>query len=91
MTDPGTLFQNGRIPCQKCGRVNDFGSSDALYHADLSTPCADCAFPFLEHKDRQMRKLMEMASKDPEWGELLRSGRNDIIKQRLDELVPIPK
>ena len=33
----------------------------------------------------------EMTAKDPEWGELLRSGRNDAIKQRLDELVPLPK
>jgi hypothetical protein len=26
----------------------------------------------------------------PEWGELLWSGRNDEIKQRLDELGPLP-
>jgi DNA-directed RNA polymerase subunit RPC12/RpoP len=91
MVDPSTFFQNGRVPCQKCGKVNDFGSSEALYHADLSTPCAHCGFRFLEHMDRQMKKLMEMTSKDPEWVELLRSGRNDVIKHRLDELVPLPK
>jgi hypothetical protein len=38
-----------------------------------------------------MKKLMEMTAKDPEWGELLRNGRLDVIKQRLDELVPLPK
>jgi hypothetical protein len=91
MVDPSTFFQNGRVPCQKCGQVNDSGSSEALYHADLSTPCAHCGFRFLEHMHRQMQKLMEMAGKDSEWGELLRSGRNDVIKQRLDELVPLPK
>jgi hypothetical protein len=41
--------------------------------------------------DRQMKTLMEMTAEDPEWVELLRSGRNDVIKQRLDELVPLPK
>ncbi len=70
--------------------MNDFGSSEALDHADLSTPCAHRGFRFLEHMDRQMRKLLEMAAKDPEWGELLQRGRNDVIKQRLDELVPLP-
>jgi len=90
MVDPSTFFQHGRVPCKKCGQMNDFGSSEALYHADLATPCAHCGFRFLEHSDRQMQKLMEMASKDPEWRELLRRGRNDVIKQRLDELVPLP-
>ncbi len=91
MADPGTFFRNGRVPCQKCGQVNDFGSSEALDHADISTPCAHCRFRFLEHVDRQMKKPMEMTAKDPEWGELLRGGRNDVIKHRLDELVPLPK
>lgn len=70
--------------------MNDFGSSEALHHADLSSPCAHCGFGFLEHVDRQMRKLIEMVAKDPEWRELSQSGRNDVIKQRLDELVPLP-
>jgi hypothetical protein len=90
MVDPSTFFQNGRVPCQRCGQVNDFGSSEALYHANLSTPCAHCGFRFLEHMDRQMRKLMEMVGKDPQWREWLRSGRTDLIKQRLDELIPLP-
>jgi hypothetical protein len=38
-----------------------------------------------------MKKLMEMTAKDPEWGALIRSGRNDVIKQRLDEREPLPK
>jgi hypothetical protein len=91
MVDPSTVFKHGRVPCPKCGNENDFGSSEAPYHADLSTPCAHCGFRFLEHMDRQMRTLTEMAGKDPEWGELLRSGRTDVIKRRLDELVPIPE
>lgn len=91
MVDPSKFFEHGRVPCKKCGQVNDFGSSEALYWADLSTPCKHCGFRFLEHMDRQMKKLMEMTAKDAEWGELLRSGRNDVIKQRLDELVPLPK
>jgi len=34
---------------------------------------------------------VEMTAKDPEWGELLRSNWLDVIKQRLDELVPLPE
>ena len=91
MVDPSTFFQHGRVPCKKCGRMNEFGSSEALYFASLSTPCAHCGFRFLEHKDRQMQKMMEMTDRDPEWRELLRKGRMDVIKQRLDELVPLPE
>ena len=91
MVDPSTFFEHGRVPCKKCGKMNDFGSSAALYYADLSTPCVHCGFRFLEHMDRQMRKLMEMVARDPEWGQLLRSGRMDVIKQRLEELVPLPE
>jgi SEC-C motif-containing protein len=91
MVDPSRFFQHGRVPCKNCGQINDFGSSEALYYADLSTPCAHCGFRFLEHSDRQMQKLMEMADKVPEWRELLRKGRTDVIKRRLDELVPLPE
>ncbi len=91
MVDPSKFFKHGRVPCRKCGQINDLGSSEALYHASLATPCIHCGFLFLDHMDRQMKKLMEMTAKDPEWGELLRSGRLDVIKQRLDELVPLPK
>jgi hypothetical protein len=91
MVDPSRFFQHGRVPCPKRGNENDLGSSEALYHANLSTPCVHCGFRFLEHLDRQMRKLTEMVGKDPEWGELLRNGRTDVIKRRLDELVPIPE
>jgi len=76
MVDPNKFFKHGRVPYKKC---------------DLSSPCTHCGFRFLEYMDRQMKKLMEMTAKDPEWGELLRSGRNSAIKQRLDELVPLPK
>jgi hypothetical protein len=89
MVDPSKFFKHGRVPCRKCGQINDLGSSEALYHASLATPCIHCGFLFLDHMDRQMKKLMEMTAKDPKWGELLRSGRLDVIKQRLDELVPL--
>jgi hypothetical protein len=91
MVDPSNFFKHGRVPCPKCGQTNDLGSSEALYHASLATPCIHCGFLFLDHIDRQMKKLMEMTAKDPAWGQLLRSGRLDVIKQRLDELVPLPK
>jgi hypothetical protein len=91
MIDPSTIFQNVRVTCKKCGQMNDLGSSEALYHADLSTPCAHCGFRFLEHSSRQMHKMMEMGAKDPQWREWVRTGRNDLIKQRLDELVPLPE
>ena len=91
MIDPRVFFKHGRVPCQKCGKVNDLGSSEVLYHADLSTPCVYCGFLIFDHISRQMKKLMEMADKDPEWCDLLRSCRNDEIKRRLNELVPIPK
>jgi hypothetical protein len=91
MIDPSTDFQNVRVACKKCGRMNDFESSEAFYYAELSTPCAHCGFRFLEHSNRQMQKMMEMGAKDPQWREWLRTGRNDLIKQRLDELVLLPE
>ena len=62
MIDPSTFFQHGRVPCKKCGQMNDLWSSAALYHADLSTRCAHCGFRFLEHLDRQVRHLLH------QWG-----------------------
>jgi DNA-directed RNA polymerase subunit RPC12/RpoP len=91
MIDPSTMFSDVRVTCKKCGKINDFGSSEALFYADLSTPCAHCGFRFLEHMDRQMRKMMEMGAKDSQWREWVRTGRNDLIKRRLDELVPMPE
>jgi hypothetical protein len=38
-----------------------------------------------------MKKRMETTAKDLEWGALIRSSRNDVIKQRLDEREPLPK
>lgn len=87
--DPTEFFKDSRVVCKRCGYCNDFGSSEALYCADLLTPCVHCGFRFLEHSDRQMRKLMEMAERDPQWRKLLRSGSLDVIKQRLDQLIPI--
>ena len=86
MVDPSTFFQHGRVPCKKCGQMNDFGSSEALYYADLSTPCAHCGFRFLEHMDRQMHKLMEMADKDPEWGKY-----NIVVRRASDGEMVIEK
>ena len=91
MVNPSKFFKHGRVPCPKCGQVNDLGSSEALYDASLATPCVHCGFLFLDHLDRQMKKLMEMTATDPAWGELLRIGRLEVIKQRLDELVPLPQ
>jgi hypothetical protein len=91
MVDPSKFFEHGRVPCPKCGQINDLGSSKALYLASLATPCIHCGFLFLDHIDRQMKKLTEMTAENPEWGELLRGGQIDVIKQRLDELVPLPK
>ena len=54
---------------------------------DKPIRCARCGFRFLEYADR-LRKLVEMVAKDPEWGELLRSGRIDVVKQRLDDVNP---
>ena len=36
-----------------------------------------------------MAKMMEMLEIDPEWIALIRAGRNEEVKRRLDELVPI--
>ncbi len=91
MVNPSNFFTHGRVPCPRCGQINDLGSSEGLFHASLATPCIHCGFLFLDHIDRQMKKLMEMTAKDPEWGKLLRRGRLDVIKQRLDELVPLPQ
>ena len=89
MVDPSKFFQSGQTACARCGQVNDLGSSEALYWADDSRRCEHCGFLFIRHKNRQMAKTMEMLKIDPEWADLIRAGRNEEIKRRLDELVPI--
>ena len=89
MVDPSKFFKSGQTPCARCGKVNDLGSSETLYWADDSLRCKHCGFLFIRHKKRQMDKTMEMARMNPEWVELMQAGRNDELKRRLDELVPI--
>ena len=89
MVDPSKFFESGQMTCARCGKVNDLGSSEALYWADDSKRCENCGFLFIRHKNRQMAKTMEMLKTDPEWADLIRAGRNEEIKRRLDQLVPI--
>ena len=89
MVDPSKFFESGQTTCAQCGQVNDLGSSEALYWADDSKRCKHCGFLFIRHKNRQMAKTLELLKTDPEWGDLIRTGRNEEIKRRLDELVPI--
>src|SRR6516225_1111238 len=56
MVNPSNFFMHGRVPCPKCGQINDLGSSAALYYASLATPRLHCGFLFLDHLDRQMKK-----------------------------------
>lgn len=88
--DAKNFFADARVPCEQCGHINDFGSSEALYWTKLSTPCQGCGFLFLAHINRRMRKLMEMGNKDPEWRKLLRNGSLEALKKRLEKLVPLP-
>ena len=89
MVDPSKFFQSGQTTCQRCGQVNDLGSSEALYLADDSKRCEHCGFLFIRHKSRQMARMLEMLKTNPEWVDLVHAGRNEEIKRRLDELVPI--
>jgi DNA-directed RNA polymerase subunit RPC12/RpoP len=89
MVDPSKFFESGQTTCDRCGQVNDLGSSEAMYWADDSRRCAHCGFRFIRHKLRQMAKMRELLEGDPEWAALLRSGRYAESKRRLDELVPI--
>ena len=91
MVDPSKFFESGQTTSARCGQVNDLGSSEALYWADESKRCEHCGFLFIRHKNRQMAKLMEMLKANPEWVDLVRSGRNEEVKRRLDVLVPIEK
>jgi len=89
MIDPSKFFESGQTVCDRCGQVNDLGSSEALYWADGSHRCEHCGFLFIRHKTRQMAKMVELLKIDPEWVELIRAGRNEEAKRRLDQLVPI--
>jgi hypothetical protein len=84
------ILGSGQVVCRKCGNLNDFGSGESLFHAELHTTCSQCGFRFLEHIERQMFKLLEMMEMSPEWNEWFRNGRNDVIRERLNELVPLP-
>ncbi|MCX5676492.1 MAG: hypothetical protein NTX87_15940 [Planctomycetota bacterium] len=89
MVDPSKFFESGQTTCARCGQVNDLGSSEALYWADDSKRCKHCGFHFIRHKNRQMAKTLEMLKTDPEWADLIRAGRLEEFKRRLDKLVPI--
>jgi DNA-directed RNA polymerase subunit RPC12/RpoP len=89
MVDPSKFFESGQTACARCGQVNDLGSSEALYWADDSRRCEHCGFLFIRHKNRQMAKTMEMLKTDPEWTDLIRAGRIEEVKRRLDKLVPL--
>ena len=87
--DPATFFESGQATCERCGKMNDLGSSKALYWADDSTRCRHCGFLFILHKNKQMDKMMEMLKTDPEWPVLIRAKRYGEIKRRLAKLVPV--
>ena len=89
MADPSKFFESGKVPCARCGKVNDLGSSELLYHADGSKRCVHCGFLFIRHLIRQMAKMREVLENDPEWGALIRAGRLAEVKRRLDDLVPV--
>ncbi len=89
MVDPSTVFESGKVPCARCGKVNDLGSSELLYFADGSKRCVHCGFLFIRHLLRQMAKMREMIENDPECAALIRDGRIAEIKRRLDDLVPV--
>jgi hypothetical protein len=89
MVDPSAFFESSEVPCARCGKVNDFGSSESLYFADGSKRCIHCGFLFVRHILQQMAKMREMIENDPEFAALIRAGRMAEIKRRLDDLVPI--
>lgn len=86
--DPSTFFDSGKVTCQRCGKVNDLGSSEALYWADESTQCKHCGFLFIRHQFKMMDKTIEIMKTDPELAKLVSEGRYEEIKRRLNELVP---
>jgi DNA-directed RNA polymerase subunit RPC12/RpoP len=89
MVDPSTFFESSKVPCARCGKVNDLGSSERLYHADGSTRCLHCGFLFIRHTLRQMAKMKELLQNDPDFAALIRAGRVAEVKRRLDNLVPV--
>lgn len=69
--------------------MNNFGSSEALFHADQSQRCSHCGFLFVAHMLQQMDKVLEMTATSPEWVGRFEKEDWDWIKARLDALVPI--
>jgi DNA-directed RNA polymerase subunit RPC12/RpoP len=91
MVDPSRFFESSEVPCARCGKVNDLGSSERLYHADGSTRCVHCGFLFIRHSLRQMAKMQEMIQNDPEFVALIRAGRMAEVKRRLNDLIPVER
>ena len=89
MADPSTIFESSKVPCARCGKVNDLGSSELLYFADGSKRCVHCGFLFIRHMLRRMAKMRELIENDPEFAALIRAVRIAEINRRLDELVPV--
>ena len=90
MVAPSTFFESSKVSCARCGKLNDLGSSERLYHADEATRCLHCGFLFIRHTIRQMAKMKELLQNDDtEFAALIRAGRMAEVKRRLDNLVPV--
>lgn len=89
MIDPSRFFESSQHACQRCGTVNQFGSSEALFQSDPTRRCSHCGYPFVAHTLRVMSKTMEMLMTSPEWVQRFNDNDWDWMKRQMDELVPI--
>ena len=63
------------VSCHKCGHKHVFDSMRALESTDVSTPCSNCGFLFLQHLSNKMDATMTLLRYDPKAAALLREGK----------------
>jgi len=87
--DPSGFFESSQYACQRCGTVNEFGSSAALFHADPTRRCSRCGYRFVAHTLRVMTKTLEMLTTSSEWVQRFNQEDWAWMKTQMAQLVPI--
>ena len=75
------------ISCQKCGHKHVFDSMRDLESTDVSTPCSNCGFLFLQHLANKMNATMTLLRSDPKASALVKEGKLEEFKKCVEEEV----
>ncbi len=88
MIDSSRFFDGTRAACRKCGAEHQLESIEALF-TDTERRCCHCGYRFLAHLFREMTKAMEMAMRNPEWGQKFLTSDREWLRAQMKELVPV--